>query len=90
MLPRLVDSNEQQQHKVRRVEFLRDVGGGYALSKLDEVEYSIYTMPAYIRDDVGQMGVPVEWEKLMEAATISMVSPPEEGGREEGGEESVQ
>ena len=48
MLPYLVDINKEQQHKVRRLEFHHSAGGGYQVAKVDEVEYSIDTMPAYI------------------------------------------
>ena len=47
-------------------------------------------MPAFIKEDVVAMGVPTEWAKLLEAATLSIVSPPKEGGREAGGEQTVQ
>ena len=85
MLPCLVDINKEQQHKVRRLEFHDSAGGGCEVAKVDEVEYSIDTMPAYIKEDVVAMGVPKEWAKLLEAATLSIVSPPDEGGREAGG-----
>ena len=90
VLPRLADINKEQQHKVRRLEFHHSAGGGCEVAKVDEVEYSIDTMPAYIKEDVVAMGVPKEWAKLLEAATLSIVSPPKEGGREAGGEQTVQ